>query len=188
MAVKILFPTQWSGTFHKSKYYSSTTQNATAYRFYKHRSRSRFNEDGKEFLPRNFFFYRQYNSIHFETSNREKNKTFKQRDDKAINLGLKMVFKSLTRILTVLLCCASVQCLNDQSVKVGPFQPSKLRPSYDYIVVGGGSAGAVIASRLSEDPSVTVLLLEAGGDNPFYTEIPGAVGLALNSKIDWHYL
>ena len=55
MAVKILFPTQWSGTFHKSKYYSSTTQNATAYRFYKHRSRSRFNEDGKEFLPRNFF-------------------------------------------------------------------------------------------------------------------------------------
>ena len=46
---------------------------------------------------------------------------------------------------------------------------------------------SVIASRLSEDPTVTVLLLEAGGDNPYYTEIPAAVGFALNSKIDWNY-
>ena len=91
-------------------------------------------------------------------------------------------------LLVLLLYCDLCQSIFDQSVRVGPFQPSRLRPSYDYIVVGGGSAGAVVASRLSEDLSVTVLLLEASGDNPFYTEIPGAVGLALNSKIDWHYL
>ncbi|XP_043476409.1 glucose dehydrogenase [FAD, quinone]-like isoform X4 [Leptopilina heterotoma] len=58
---------------------------------------------------------------------------------------------------------------------------------YDFIVIGGGSAGSVVASRLSEIPEWKVLLLEAGPDEPPGTSIPSMVGMFLGSDIDWQY-
>ncbi|XP_037581983.1 glucose dehydrogenase [FAD, quinone]-like [Dermacentor silvarum] len=59
---------------------------------------------------------------------------------------------------------------------------------YDYIVVGGGSAGAVVASRLSEDPEVSVLLLEAGRVPNFFLDVPLLAAEIQQTKFDWAYL
>jgi len=61
--------------------------------------------------------------------------------------------------------------------------------SYDYIVVGAGSAGAIVASRLSEDPKSTVLLVEHGGsDSSIFIRMPTALGIPMNTrKYNWGF-
>lgn len=59
---------------------------------------------------------------------------------------------------------------------------------YDYVIVGAGSAGCVLAARLSENPSARVLLLEAGPpDEADEIHIPAALNLLFQSSYDWGY-
>src|ERR1700751_3188224 len=65
---------------------------------------------------------------------------------------------------------------------------SQLRPQYDFIVFGSGSSGSVVARRLAENPDVSVLLLEAGGDD----DVPEVMRaeqwpLNLGSERDWNF-
>ena len=58
----------------------------------------------------------------------------------------------------------------------------------DYVVVGAGSSGAAVAARLSEDPAVSVLLLEAGGpDKAIELHVPAAFSKLFRGPYDWNY-
>jgi choline dehydrogenase len=62
-----------------------------------------------------------------------------------------------------------------------------LLPEYDFIVVGSGSAGAVVASRLSENPDWNVLLIEAGTDPSATSDVPAFAQSLQRTPEDWQY-
>ncbi|KAI5481348.1 hypothetical protein MNV49_004970 [Pseudohyphozyma bogoriensis] len=70
-----------------------------------------------------------------------------------------------------------------------PVGSSAAPKSYDFVVCGAGSAGAVLASRLSEDPNVSVLLIEAGESDQkqLFSKIPAGWGNLFNTPAEWGF-
>ncbi|XP_048514257.1 glucose dehydrogenase [FAD, quinone]-like [Athalia rosae] len=62
-----------------------------------------------------------------------------------------------------------------------------LAESYDFVVIGAGAAGAVIANRLTENSNWTVLLLEAGGEEPVISDVPATYLSLQSGELDWNF-
>lgn len=75
----------------------------------------------------------------------------------------------------------------DRENRVTPIKTASIQSNYDYVVIGAGSAGALIANRLSENRNWSVLLLEAGPDEPVEADVPIMVLSLQRTYLDWQF-
>jgi len=99
------------------------------------------------------------------------------------SLGVaQLMFTQLITSLTDSFCDLKPTYPPDQSWRVLDSDET-----YDFIVVGAGSAGAAVATRLSEISDWKVLLIEAGADPPLESTIPALLPNMLGSSYDWNF-
>jgi choline dehydrogenase-like flavoprotein len=77
--------------------------------------------------------------------------------------------------------------LREQSSHISLIVRQVWNEEYDYIVIGAGSAGSVMAARLSEDPTKTVLLLEYGSAENFVSDVPAIDFFLQRTPMDWNF-
>uniref|UniRef100_A0A1A9W473 Glucose-methanol-choline oxidoreductase N-terminal domain-containing protein n=1 Tax=Glossina brevipalpis TaxID=37001 RepID=A0A1A9W473_9MUSC len=143
-------------------------------------------------VKRNQLLQQRLNQLQIETSefiqsvlNNPENRHFREKiQQKMFQIRLKMIVTLLAQNLIVaenLMNLASV-LFNNHFVDSSTYQRE-----YDFIVVGAGSAGCVVANRLSEIKSNNVLLLEAGNFETLITEVPLLAPIALKTTYNWAY-
>ncbi|XP_021925709.1 glucose dehydrogenase [FAD, quinone]-like [Zootermopsis nevadensis] len=101
----------------------------------------------------------------------------------ALSYGAGFSFILLTRLVIQLLR----PDIMDKEMRPKDCGIHSLHSHYDFIIIGGGSAGAVVASRLSEISNWTVLLLEAGGDETILSDVPLFMPALQLSPLDWQF-
>lgn len=95
------------------------------------------------------------------------------------------LFVSLVQTLLTAQC--SISPSNMWPEDYGPIALKRGLDLYDFIVIGAGSAGATVASRLSEISDWKILLLEAGGDPPLEADVPAMTFTLQNTRVDWKF-
>ncbi|BES89753.1 GMC oxidoreductase [Nesidiocoris tenuis] len=101
----------------------------------------------------------------------------------ALSYGPSFAFVLLLRTLVLV----SRPDIEDANGRVRDVTPVQLRSHYDFIIVGAGSAGAVLANRLTEASDISVLLIEAGGEEPVLSDLPMLYSALQLTTIDWQY-
>lgn len=95
------------------------------------------------------------------------------------------LFISLIQTLLTAQCSISPDSLWPEDY--GPIALKHGLDKYDFIVIGAGSAGATVASRLSEIADFKVLLLEAGGNPPIESDVQAMMFALQNTRVDWKF-
>lgn len=100
-----------------------------------------------------------------------------------------MVARYIPSIIVIFVALAAYRLLGVGELFREFIKPKHLQPSYDYIVVGGGTSGAVLASRLAEEKKKTVLVIEAGRDPSGVPsiDIPLMADSVRGTEFDWQY-
>eukprot|EP00918_Siedleckia_nematoides_P087375 GHVU01192247.1.p1 GENE.GHVU01192247.1~~GHVU01192247.1.p1 ORF type:complete len:648 (+),score=99.43 GHVU01192247.1:215-2158(+) len=99
-----------------------------------------------------------------------------------------MVARHIPSIMVIGAVLVAYRLLGVEEWLIGSSIKSEIKAEYDYVIIGGGTSGSVLASRLTEDKDKKVLLLEAGDDvKNEYVDIPIFADKVRGSELDWQY-
>nr|XP_023022654.1 glucose dehydrogenase [FAD, quinone]-like [Leptinotarsa decemlineata] len=105
----------------------------------------------------------------------------------AVKAGVALIGVGKIAILPFLIAAVTYFHYDQFDPENRPVDRKQVDSSYDFIIVGGGSAGSVLANRLTEIAGWKVLLLEAGGHETEITDVPILSLYLHKSKVDWGY-
>ncbi|KAJ8958488.1 hypothetical protein NQ318_002282 [Aromia moschata] len=105
----------------------------------------------------------------------------------AVKAGVGLIGAGKIAVLPFLIAAMTYFHYDQFDPEDRPVDRPNVDPMYDFIVVGSGSAGSVLANRLTEVPSWKVLLLEAGGHETEISDVPILSLYLHKSKLDWGY-